>query len=180
MNRLKNRAGLQDAFEPEEKRVSDPAGNSDEAAENGREGGGEGTDEVAGDRVRGVDGDGRGGDRVRGVDGDGRGEAGQEAEEGDEPESTEETKRNISSGSNGRRPVVAGCKWAVATIRALGGSCSRRGRASKGEPLLPACRSVPPDAQRRLPVSLCGCGFDTTEALTKGLIVTAITIYVFF
>jgi len=55
VNRLKNRAGLQDA------------------------------DEVAGDRVRGVDGDGRGGDRVRGVDGDGRGEAGQEAEEGDEP-----------------------------------------------------------------------------------------------
>ena len=166
MDRLKNRAGLQDAFEPEEKRVSDPAGNSDEAAENGKEGEGEGTDEVAGDRVRGVDGDGRG-------------EAGQEAEEGDEPESTKETKRNISSGSNGRRPVVAGCKWAVATIRALGGSCSRRGRASKGEPLLPACRSVPPDAQRRLPVSLCGCGFDTTEALTKGLIVTAITIYVF-
>ena len=168
MNRLKNRAGLQDAFEPEAKRVSDPAGNSDEAAENGKEGEGEGTDEAAGDRVRGVDGDGRGGDRVRGVDGDGRGEAGQEAEEGDEPESTEETKRNISSGSNGRRPVVAGCKWAVATIRALGGSCSRRGRASKGEPLLPACRSVPPpDAQRRLPVSLCGCGFDTAEAWKK-------------
>jgi hypothetical protein len=48
VDRLKNRAGLQDA------------------------------DEVAGDRVRGVDGDGRG-------------EAGQEAEEGDEPESTKET-----------------------------------------------------------------------------------------
>jgi hypothetical protein len=79
------------------------------------------------------------------------GEAGQEAEEGDEPEITRETKRNISRGSNGRSSLVE-VAVQVATIRALGGSCSRRGKASKGEPWLPTCRGVPPDAERRLAV----------------------------
>lgn len=64
----------------------------------GEAGGWVGTDEVAGDRVRGVDRKGRG-------------EAGQEAEEGDKPEFSRLKRKSISSGSNGRRPVVSGCWW---------------------------------------------------------------------
>jgi hypothetical protein len=144
-------------------------GNSDVTTENEREGRGgegrggggqEGTYEIAGDRVRGV-----GGDRM--------GEAGQEAEEGDEPEITRETNRNISRGSKGRSSLVE-VAVQVATIRALGGSCSRRGKASKGEPWLPTCRGVPPDAERRLPVpavwlrfQYCRLGDFDTQAIKK-------------
>lgn len=79
MDRFKDRTCLQETLgtttKGEQFRISEETGeNGDERGGQGRRAGGwVGTDEVAGDRVRGVDREGRG-------------EAGQEAEEGDEPE----------------------------------------------------------------------------------------------
>lgn len=100
MDRLKNRAGLQEAFEPELKKRCQTTPQLGQMRQRRTERRMRGGFEVRTDEVAG--------DRVRGVGGDGRGEAGQKAEQGDEPEFTEETKRNISGGSNGRRLVVAG------------------------------------------------------------------------
>lgn len=152
MDRLKNRAGLQEAFEPELKKRCQTTPQLGQMRQRRTERRMRGGVEVRTDEVAG--------DRVRGVGGDGRGEAGQKAEQGDEPEFTEETKRNISGGSNGRRLVVAGPGCRLLPSDRLEGVVADEvelRRANHG------CRGVPPAGCPCHCVAVVSTSFDTAE-----------------
>lgn len=95
------------------------------------------------------------------MDGGGRGEAGQQAEQGDEPaeeEAKKKKKRKNQSETRDwthERSELLGCGWS--TIRGPGRSCRRGGRAATGEPWRLHCCSVLAVATGN--GIFCGCGY---------------------